>query len=307
MHTNSPPEENTGSHSPSRIIGLWQRLPVILRATIGGLFVFFVFQTGSTLIFIANMSLSPSIPWLLPVGLTYLWVMFQFFNGQWGFRSTAIARRESMRARRLDRAEWAVALGAAFPVMIFFIAVTMISYRLVVVPSEELPMPDMPWWSTYSVLLMISIVAGVSEEVGFRGYIQSPLEKRYGPVIAICVASALFWIAHLNHANGVPRVGALFIMGASLGTLAWCARSIWPAIIAHATADTLIFMGSVSSIGPDYIWEPVPLKESGVDGFFWIVILLVVLSGIAAFVMLRRLAAMTRAGRAVPSINAPPG
>ena len=155
-------------------------------------------------------------------------------------------------------------------------------------------MPDMPWWSTYSVLLMISIVAGVSEEAGFRGYMQAPLEKRYGPLVAIAVASAFFWVAHLNHANGIPRVGALFVMGASLGLLAWCARSILPAIIAHAAADTIVFMGSVSSLGPDYIWEPIPLNESGVDGFFWIVILLVVLSGIASAVMLRRLAAITR-------------
>ncbi len=90
-------------------------------------------------------------------------------------------------------------------------------------------------------------------------------------------------------------------MGASLGLLAWCARSILPAIIAHAAADTIIFMGSVSSLGPDYIWEPVPLKESGVDGFFWIVVLLVVLSGVASAIMLRRLAAMTRSGASCSS------
>jgi membrane protease YdiL (CAAX protease family) len=295
MHSRSTLEEPMKKRQMSRILGWWVRLPVLLRAIVGGLFVLFVLQTGSTLIFLANMSVSPSIPWMLPVGLAYLWVMFRFFDGRWGFRSTAVARRESMRARRLDRKEWAAALGAALPVMIFFIAVTMIYYRLVTVPSEELPMPDMPWWSTYAVLLMISVVAGVSEEAGFRGYMQAPLEKRYGPVVAIVVAAAFFWLAHLNHANGVPRVGALFVMGASLGVLAWCARSIYPAIIAHATADTIVFMGSVSGVGPDYIWEPVPLQDSGIDGFFWVVIGAVVVSGVVSIVMLRRLSSIVRA------------
>jgi membrane protease YdiL (CAAX protease family) len=288
--------ENTEAHSQSRILSLWQKVPVLLRAILGGLVVFFVLQTGSTLIFLGNMSFYPSIPWLLPVGFGYLWVMFRFFDGQWGFKTTAVARHESMRARRLSREEWKAALGAAIPVMFFFIFVTMISYRMVVVPAEELPMPEMPWWSTYSVLLMISVVAGVSEEVGFRGYMQSPLEKRYGPVVAIVVAAIFFWLAHLNHANGVPRVGALFVMGASLGTLAWCSRSILPAIIAHAAADTIIFMGSVSSVGPDYIWEPVPLKDSGVDGFFWVVVGLGVVSGVVSFLTLRRLRVITREG-----------
>ena len=231
MTTTSLAKENTERAGASRIIGFWCRLPVLLRAIFAGLFVFIVLQTGSMLIFLANMSTTPAIPWMLPVGLAYLWVVFQFFNGRWGAKSTAIARRESMRARRLGRREWVAALGAALPVMLFFITVTMISYRLVAVPSEALLMPDMAWWSTYTALLMISIVAGVSEEAGFRGYMQAPLEKRYGPLVAIAVASAFFWVAHLNHANGVPRVGALFVMGASLGLLAWCARSILPAII----------------------------------------------------------------------------
>jgi len=301
MTTTSKAPATAEATGETRITRSWRRLPVLLRSILAGLFVFLVLQTGSTLIFLANLGTTPAIPWMVPVGLAYLWFAFRFFDGRWGPKSTAAARRESMRARRLDRREWIAALGAVVPVMVFFITVTMISYRLVTVPSEELPMPEMPWWSTYAALLMISVVAGVAEEAGFRGYMQAPLEKRYGPVVAIVVASVFFWVAHLNHANGVPRLGALFVMGASLGLLAWCARSILPAIVAHAAADTIVFMGSVSGVGPDEIWEPVPLQESGIDAFFWIVTVLVVLSGIAAAVMLRRLAAVTRAGGPTPA------
>ena len=48
-------------------------------------------------------------------------------------------------------------------------------------------------------------------------------------------------------------IAPLLVMGISLGALAFCARSILPAIIAHATADTIIFVGSVAEIGPSYV------------------------------------------------------
>ncbi len=293
MITPSLPERNKWSLAFSPLTSWWTGLPVLLKSVFNGLFVFIILSSGATSLFIANMAIFPSIPWSVPVILLYLWVVFQFFNGRWGTRASSPARQQSMRARRLGTKEWGAAWSAIIPVMIFFIAVTIVSYRLIEVPSEELLPSDMPWWSVYSTLLMISIIAGVSEEAGFRGYIQAPLEKRYGPWFAISVASVLFWLAHLNHANGVPRVLALFIMGASLGALALCARSILPAIIAHAAADTIVFMGSVSGIGPDYLWIPVPIKESGMDGFFWVTIGVVIISGIASAVTLRRLSAIT--------------
>jgi membrane protease YdiL (CAAX protease family) len=182
-------------------------------------------------------------------------------------------------------------------VLIFFVAATMVLYRVIEVPADDMAIPDLPWWSLYSILLMISIVAGVSEEAGFRGYMQSPLEKRYGAVIAIGVSAVFFWLAHLNHASGMARMPALVIMGASLGALTYCARSILPAIITHASADAIVFVGATAGIGPDYIWAPTPLKQSGADGFFWLMIAVTIVSGIVMTITLRRLANVTRTER----------
>lgn len=199
-----------------------------------------------------------------------------------------------MRARRLLRGEWKLAIPAIIFVLIFFVAVTFVSYRLVDIPADDNAMPDLPWWSLYSTLLMISLVAGVSEEAGFRGYMQGPLEKRYGPVVAIGVAAVFFWLAHLNHASGAARFPALFVMGASLGALAYCARSVIPAIIAHATADAIVFTGATADIGLHELWYPVHVRESGVDGLFVVMACLVVVSGVVMTITLRRLARATR-------------
>jgi membrane protease YdiL (CAAX protease family) len=287
-------ERMAAGDSSGAVVRLWRSLPVLVRSILSGLFVFLMLQSGWTFLMVSNMSTSPAIPWSVPLGLLYLWIVFRYFNGKWAPRSTSDARRDSMRARRLSSEEWKLALTAAFSVMIFFLAVTFLSYRLIEIPAEDMAMPDMPWWSLYAALVMVSIVAGVSEEAGFRGYVQRPLEKRYGAVIAIGVSATCFWLVHLNHSAGLLRAPSLLVMGISLGILATCARSILPAIIAHATADTIVFVGSVSEIGPSYIWQPVLITETGLDGFFWVLMLMIVGSGIGAPVALRRLATMTR-------------
>jgi hypothetical protein len=50
----------------------------------------------------------------------------------------------------------------------------MLTHRLIAVPEDPDHLPALPWWTLYSTLIMISIVAGVSEEGGFRGYMQGP-------------------------------------------------------------------------------------------------------------------------------------
>ena len=42
-----------------------------------------------------------------------------------------------------------------------------------------------PLWQIWLYIILTASVAGITEEVGFRGYMQTPLEKRYGPVKGI--------------------------------------------------------------------------------------------------------------------------
>lgn len=277
----------------TRVGRLWSRLPVLVRAIVSGGFVFLVLQSGWTILFVGNMQVAPSVPWSVPLGLVYLWAAFQYFNGRWGPRSTSAARRESMRARGLSRREWPLALAACAAVILFIISTTVLSYRMIDVPAEEMGLPETSTFTLYAVLLTISVVAGVSEEAGFRGYMQTALERRHGSIVAVAVSAFMFWMAHLNHANGVSRILALCIMGASLGTLTVCARSILPAMVAHAASDAIVFVGATAGIGPDYLWNPIPLRETGLDGFFWFTVVVTAGSGLLGLVSLRRLAGLT--------------
>jgi membrane protease YdiL (CAAX protease family) len=267
---------------------LWSRLPVLVRAIAGGGFVFLALQTGCMLLLVANLQVATSVPWTAPLSLAYLWVVFQYFNGRWKPDSTSAARREAMRARRLGRREWLPASIAIAAAVVFIIATTVISYRLIDVPAEDTGLPETSKLTLYTLLLMIALVAGVSEEAGFRGYMQGAIEKRYHPAFAVAVSALMFWAAHLNHANGVPRIVALCIMGATLGILTVYARSILPAMIAHASSDAIIFLCGTAGVGPDYLWNPVPLRETGLDGFFWVTVVAVIIAGSVGYVALRR-------------------
>jgi membrane protease YdiL (CAAX protease family) len=43
-----------------------------------------------------------------------------------------------------------------------------------------------------------ALLAGIIEESAFRGYMQGPIERRYGLVVAILITGTMFAIAHLD-------------------------------------------------------------------------------------------------------------
>lgn len=99
-------------------------------------------------------------------------------------------------------------------------------------------------WQKPLLLLVISLGPGWGEELLFRGYIQTRLNERWGPVIGILCASALFGVMHMDPVHS-PLAGAL---GLYLGFVAYRFRTIVPAIAAHvvnnAVAALSIFLSS---------------------------------------------------------------
>jgi len=293
------PNERTAdaaeSSSRSMILRLWQRLPVAIRAVLSGLVVFELMQFGWFGAFLANTRYMPEVPWNVPVGLLYLWIVFSYFNGGGWPRSTSAARRIAMRARSPSRRQWLWSLLYCVLTLVFLAAIINVVYRFIVVPAPT-PMDTsmLPWWSLYPSLLMLSINAGVAEEAGFRGYIQGGLERRYGPVTAIIATSIIFWLAHLNHPDGASRIVLLIGYGLALGALTWAVQSIWPAIVTHAFCDAVSFMTIASGFGPDWFMKrPAQFSETGVDATFVVFSVLLVVSILAGILVLARLRRLT--------------
>ncbi len=100
----------------------------------------------------------------------------------------------------------------------------------------------MPFVTALSLLVMGSIVAGVTEEAAFRGYMQSPIERRYGLGLAILVNGLMFGLLHFpNHAADVLWMLPYYVaVSAVYGGLTWAADSILPALVLHAAGDVVV-------------------------------------------------------------------
>jgi membrane protease YdiL (CAAX protease family) len=92
------------------------------------------------------------------------------------------------------------------------------------------------------ILLIFSVVifAGVVEEMLFRGFLQTALERDNREAKAIAITAAVFAILHFN-----PWwMAQIFGLGIALGILAWRSGSIWPGVVIHMTnnAVAMVFM-----------------------------------------------------------------
>lgn len=281
--TDSVPEEGA-------VLRLWRRIPSPIRAILSGILVFSVIQNGWFTLFIANLQLAPRVPWSVPLGLLWLWLTFRYFGGRGWPASTSASRRSALRAGNVTRVQWAWSAVYFVVFLTFLTSVLNTVYRFQVIPEEAFDISMMPWWTLYPCLVMVSITAGVSEEAGFRGYMQGGLERSFGVVSAIAVTSLMFWLLHLNHADGAARWAILIAMAALLGALTYCAGSIWPAIVTHAGLDTIFFVTGASDTAPWFFRQPPQIADTGFDATFVFFSVLLLVSGGAAVFVLKKIA-----------------
>jgi membrane protease YdiL (CAAX protease family) len=95
---------------------------------------------------------------------------------------------------------------------------------------------------TIAIVAVFGVIGPIAEELFFRGYVQTRLRARWGPVASIAITSVAFGLYHL------PDLAyALFatFFGAYLGWLAHYAGGTRPAILAHTVNNTSAVILSV--------------------------------------------------------------
>jgi membrane protease YdiL (CAAX protease family) len=152
---------------------------------------------------------------------------------------------------------------------------------------------DMPFITLFLLLVMASIVAGVTEEAAFRGYMQTPIERRYGVVVAILVNGTMFGLLHFpSHPTAVLTMLPYYIgVAAVYSGLTWATNSILPALVLHAGGDvfSLTRLWTTGRAEWQLTAERAPLVwESGFDAAFsGALVALVLLAGATAWAYLK--------------------
>ncbi|MFY0632116.1 MAG: CPBP family intramembrane metalloprotease [Flavobacteriaceae bacterium] len=265
---------------------LWMKIPLVIRAIILG---FSISTLGVTIWAIAPAFI-PGI-WSVVFMAIILILFIRFFSGKWIKNTTQQFRKDNFKSTKLSsyKLKWGV-LAALLMAFIVQASLTFI-FRLMEYPeamfkAEYEIIGKLPVASAWIFIIMASLVAGICEEVGYRGYLQTPLEKKYGAKIAIGITSAVFVVIHLHQAWAPSIIPLIFMASALLGYMSYCFKSIIPGIIAHVTFDIFNFSYWWSDLLGKFTLQPI--SKTGVDQHF-VLTCLVLLTSIAAFIFINRM------------------
>jgi len=86
----------------------------------------------------------------------------------------------------------------------------------------------------------VVIIASISEEILFRGFLQVSLERKGDITRAVILSSVTWTLIHVNPYWAIQ----IFITGVIMGFLAWRTNSVFPSMILHATNNfiSLLFI-----------------------------------------------------------------
>jgi membrane protease YdiL (CAAX protease family) len=104
-------------------------------------------------------------------------------------------------------------------------------------------------------LTLLLTLAGLTEELFFRGYIQTRLRWRWSPGVAVIVAAGLFGLAHFDPVHSTLT---LFI-GIILGAVTEVAGTIKPAVAAHCVNNLFAGYSARYLVGTWYVTAHVPM------------------------------------------------
>ena len=277
------------SNYPSNSFGrFWMKIPLILRSVILG---FSVSSLGVGIWVLMVTTIAPQ--WSVPIMAVVLVFYWMYFSGKWAPLSTQAFRSACIRQTRLKRSVWTWGLLAALSIFILMHMSWSFMFRLYEFQPEIFKtasyLNELPAWTSWSIIVMASLVAGICEEVGFRGYMQVPLEKKYGPVVGISITSVIFILVHLHQAWAGGLAAGMIIFGMSfiIGYLAYATKSLLAGIIAHVTFDIINFSYWWSDVIGTFEHKPIGL--TGVDSHFIFTSIVLFLSIVLFIVSINKL------------------
>jgi membrane protease YdiL (CAAX protease family) len=280
------------------LLSSWQRLPVIVRAVLSGSAAAAAGTLPWAFLAGANLRFFSSVPWAVPPAALYLWLFWRYVRGEGWPRSTAETRRTNLRAHALSSDVWGWALFSGLIGFGALLALLSVINRLVRLPQQQLPdLSQVPALTVLCLFLMSAAVAGLTEEAAFRGYMQAPIERRHGPVVAILVTGSLFGFMHFTHPEVTLVLMPYYLAVAAIyGTLAYLTNSILPGVVLHAGGNVLASLDLLARGQSEWQASPSPLPlvwEAGTDASFWVSLAALVVTGalvLWAYATLERLA-----------------
>jgi membrane protease YdiL (CAAX protease family) len=257
------------------MLRFWQSIPIIIRSVIIGS----LMASAGTLpwAFFASLNIKylPVVPWAILPTAIYLYFYWRFAQGKSWPRSTSHIRKTFCRANSLSADVWGAAILAGVLGLGALLSFQNLFSRMVRLPQQQTgDLSNVPMHTVFFLVVMSAIVAGIAEETSFRGYMQSPVERKFGPVVAILVTGSLFGVAHYSHSETTLALMPFYMgVAAVYGTLAYITNSILPGMLLHAGGNMLAALQLFGAGRSE--WQAAPqtpalVWEKGADASFWL-------------------------------------
>jgi membrane protease YdiL (CAAX protease family) len=284
---------------------LWNRLPVAVRAVLASIIILICGTIPWTILVSLNMKIFSSIPWaILPMSL-YLWVLWRYLAGKLLSKPNPETRRINLRVKPLSGRVWGWSLLSGALAFVSLGALKKIVEQLLTLPHPRIPdYSQYPLITVLSAVLMGAAVSGIVEEAAFRGYMQVPLEKRYGLTRAIIIVGIVFGLVHFTHPWMTLQLLPMYIIVAAVyGILAKTTGSILPGVVIHfagnAYQDIFLLLRGTSASQLTTGWETIP------DFKFLLNCLIMIFSGVAAILSYQKLRSISPPGGKDSLLNTP--
>ena len=283
--------------TPGGASSLWMKVPVALRAIIAGFLVAAVAANVWLLLF-RNLDVRLAAV----VEAIFLALFLWWASGAGPPRGAQASRAQAFRRVSLTSSQWlwgliaalffAATVHAAIVLLFRFVPFPVAAFRqgydLSFIPSQPL---------RWVAVIVSAASAGICEEIGFRGFMQQPIEQRHGPSVAILISSLFFLALHLSKGWALlGMVPIVFGAGVLLGLVAWSAGSLIPCIIGHFVMDVGLFAYWWTGIAGAFAARPI--RETGVDRPFLIACGVFAISLVVLLVAISRCRTAPTDGRA---------
>ncbi len=195
-----------------------------------------------------NARVHPEVPWAAFATLAWLVVYIAWLNGAGPPARWRASRRYRLRLWRPGPNAWSREGAGVTLSLLGLIALLALMWILLGAPERP---PDLSRYPStayiVSIMVMGALVSGVTEEAGFRGYMQIGLE-RFGPGKSLVITALVFTLVHAVHGwQTLLFLGpGIFIAGIAYGLLARHCGSILPGMAIHFLGDlSFTFFGTL--------------------------------------------------------------
>jgi membrane protease YdiL (CAAX protease family) len=238
---------------------------------------------------IANVKLTPQLPWAAAVMPVILFGLVAVLGGRTWPRWGAEARRALVPLAPVSRSAWTWALTTGVLGVVALAGLWTVLGTLVRTAPNVLPdSRGIPTWTAIPMLLVAITAAPLTEEIAFRGYAMGLLRRHFGVIGAMVISSLMFAAAHLTQGLYPTKLLVYFLFGLSLAAMVWRTGSVIPAMVVHSFGDLVFF----TAVWPHDVGRRL-VSEGGADAGFYAALALTLVCSALWFVAFRRLLAVT--------------